>query len=121
MPERIIGEYGSRRISSFHNIEGGTHAKGRDTGSFEMASDQTHGLMAHRSQWYEKCEVDVLRLKPFDNTRCQLLAGPALGINSSHAGEQFVCHLANDALSLKSCKRFDREYSERVLTRRGHV
>lgn len=63
----VVSEDRAGRICSFHDIERGTHAEGWDTNGFEVACDQTHGLMADGSQRYQKRQIDTLSFEALDN------------------------------------------------------
>ena len=59
--KRKINECRTWRSSRLKDVQGTAEAKGRNSGIFEVARDQTHGLMAHRSHGYEKGRIDILR------------------------------------------------------------
>jgi len=95
MAEGIVDEHRARWIAGGCNVIGAGEGDRRCTGGFEMAGDQTHGLMAYRSHGYEQDRVDRLCFELCCQVRDQFLTHPALGIDATHAGQGFVCHRAD--------------------------
>ena len=85
--EREIREQESRCPATLDDIDGGTQDHGRNAGGFEMAGDQTHGLVTDGSQGYEKNRIHSVFPASPQNLRCVHLVRAALTVLRRHAVE----------------------------------
>jgi len=84
MSEWKIEEYRARRINRLRNIEGGGHAKRRDSGGFDNSRNQSNGLMTYGSGGHQIECVDVGAFEFADDFRGQLVADLSRRIYSPH-------------------------------------
>jgi len=64
VPERVIQKRGARRVDCLGDVQRTTHAEGGNAGSFGVARDQSHGLMADRSHGNEQSDIDLFCQQP---------------------------------------------------------
>lgn len=74
MSERKIEKHRARRINRLRNIEGGGHAKRRDSGGFDNSRNQSNGLMTHRSGRHQVECIDMSAFEFAGDFRGQLIA-----------------------------------------------
>ena len=63
--QREIGEHEAGNSTLLDDVAGTADDHGDETGGFEMAGDQTYGLMADRSKGDEDDDIDVVLPAPF--------------------------------------------------------
>jgi hypothetical protein len=59
----------------------------RDTLALEFGREQTHGLVAYRSNRHQQGDIDTVFNQPAHSRRCGFLYQAAGGCNGSHAGQ----------------------------------
>ena len=65
MPQGVIQKDGPGGINGFGNIDGTAHAKRGNSGGLGAPGNQSHGLMAHRSDRYQENGIDLFGQQPF--------------------------------------------------------
>ena len=108
MSQGVIKEYRARRVPGLDNIESARHREGRDANRFQVACDQTHGLMAHRSHRHQIGDVNLLLAKTLLDFGNELFAHPALRIDSSHTRVELGREFPDNPLGLQGAHGFDR-------------
>ena len=78
MAERIVDEHRTGWIARLDDVERTRYAQGWCAKAFQMAGDQTHGLMAYRSHGYQIGDIDPLAAEALLNFGDELLAYSAL-------------------------------------------
>ena len=96
--EWIVEEHRPRRVRRGGDVSGAREAHGGDPCGFELACDQTHGLMTDRSNRDQQHGLDLVADAAFDQRRRQLLTNATLGVDAAHAGEQVGGQLADLAV-----------------------
>ena len=76
--KRQIAEQKTRHTAVFHDVFGTPHDHRWDAVRFQVSSDQTHGLVAHRSIRHEQGNVCLVFLTAAQNLWAILLHGHAL-------------------------------------------
>jgi len=76
--ERKIQKLGARRAACGHDVECAAKDQGRQASGFKVSGDQTHGLMADRSQWHKEQEIQSLPCDCRLECRDELISDPAL-------------------------------------------
>lgn len=71
------------------DVAGTADDDGRNAGRFEMAGDQTHGLVTHRSKWDEQGNVDPVVAAPLRDL-LGVQPCPALAVLGRHTEEPVV-------------------------------
>ena len=85
--ERKIKKRGAGRMHGHENINRAAHAQGGNSSSFNLAGDQSHGLMTDWSYRHQQSEVSLLRQESLDELRSQLLGDTPVRIDSAHEGK----------------------------------
>ena len=110
MPQRVVDESGARRRDSRGNRPSGCQRRGRDSGFFEVACDQTDRLVADRSDRDQQRDVDFLIEQLARDRRGQLIAHLARGVDASHEGQSVGRQLADLAVGSEISKDVDRKH-----------
>ena len=91
--ERKVGEYKARHATVFDDVQGRPNDHGRNAVGFEMAGDQTHGLVADRSYGAQYRAVGAILAQAQENFRSILRCRLALAVFGGHAVKA-VCQSA---------------------------
>ena len=83
--QRKVGEYKARHAAVFDDVQGGPNDHGRNAVGFEMAGDQTHGLVADRSYGAQYGAVGSILAQAQENFRSILRCRLALAVFGRHA------------------------------------
>jgi len=65
--QREIGENESRDATFLYDVPGGTHDHGSNAVLFKMSSNQTHGLVTHRSEPGEEYGINAILAAPLED------------------------------------------------------
>lgn len=87
IPEREVGEKEPGDSALLDDVPRRTHNNRGDTGLFEMPGDQTHGLVAHRSEANQQCGIDTVLTAPAEQGRGINGVGLALTVRRGNAVE----------------------------------
>jgi len=85
--EGEVREYEARNAALLDNIPRRTDYNRRNAVCLKVSSDQTHGLVADRSERYEKGNIDRVGATEVEDCRGILLNGPPLAEVRRHAVE----------------------------------
>ncbi len=95
MAERVVDENTAWCTSGLDDIERACETNGGEACCFQVSCNQTHGLMTDWSHRDQKNSIDILLSKSLLNLGDQLLTDPALRVDPSHTGEDFLSNFAN--------------------------
>ncbi len=87
VPQREISEEEPGNSRVLDDVAPGTDYDGGHASFLELTGNQTHGLVADRSEGDEENNVDVILAGPFDDRRTVGLIGAALAVvggNTEH-------------------------------------
>ena len=85
--EREVGEHETRNAALFDDIPRGADYDGRNAVGLEVSSDQTHGLVADRSERHENRKIHSVSATQFEYCWGTLVDGPTLAEVRRHAVE----------------------------------
>lgn len=85
--EGKVDEGGARRFDGRGDIEGGRERDGWNTGLFDGAGEQSHGLVAQLSDRNQEGRIDLECPQPPDEMRRHLLLEPGPREDPPHEGE----------------------------------
>ena len=72
--ERVIEKRRARWVPCLDDVQRTAHAQGRDAGSFDVTSDQSHGLMADRSDRDKQGDLSFFRQQAFSELRGEFIS-----------------------------------------------
>ena len=84
--ERVVDVQQARNTSGFDDVLGTPDDHGGNAGFLDMACDQTHGLVTHRSKGNEHHRIDTVFACPFDDA-IGVFVRAALGVFGRYAVE----------------------------------
>ena len=87
--ERHVGVDEPWYTAMLRDIECRAQDDGRHAFGFEVTGDQTHGLVANRSQRYQQRDVDGILAAASQELRCVALEGLRLAVGCRGAVEAF--------------------------------
>jgi len=67
--QRIVQKRGAGRVDGPRNIERTAHAQRGNAGGLDLAGDQSHGLMADRSDRHQEEGIDTVRQETLGEPR----------------------------------------------------
>jgi hypothetical protein len=82
-----VGEHEAGDPAFLHDVAGGSHQYRRQAVLFEVPGDQTHGLVADRSEGREEHGVDAVLTAPCENLRCKATQRLSLAVMGRHTVE----------------------------------
>ena len=106
--KRKIGEEKSRNAAMFDNVAGGSDDDRRNAVFFKVTGDQTHGLVANRSDGNEERRVRMSSNDAAQNFRCVGFFREAMAVHRRYAME-FLGQAAEQAALYEACQGSDRK------------
>jgi len=69
VPQRVIEKRRTRRVPSLEDVQGTSHAERGNAGGLGVTGDQSHGLMADRSDGNQQREIGFFRQEAFSELK----------------------------------------------------
>src|SRR5262245_40707232 len=102
MTEWVIEECRSWRVPGFENVERTAHTEGRDASRFNLAGDQSNGLMTHWSYRDQQRNINFLCEQTPGDLWGKFLCHPPRGINTTHKREEIFSQRSNNPFFYQS-------------------
>lgn len=91
VPQRKISKHKARDTALFHNVSGAAHHNGGNAVIFQIAGNQTHGLVADRSECHQDRRINTVFAAPFQNLRAVSFDRPVLAVIGRHTVKPGGC------------------------------